>query len=56
MLFRFKINKEEAYKLIEFAAIATVCDVVDLIDENRIFVKNGLENDKCNIQHRIKCT
>ncbi|MDR5586566.1 MULTISPECIES: single-stranded-DNA-specific exonuclease RecJ [Clostridium] len=40
---KINISKEELYKLIEFVAIATVCDVVDLIDENRIFVKNGLK-------------
>jgi single-stranded-DNA-specific exonuclease len=37
------IDKNECYKFMEFLAIATVCDVVDLVDENRIFVKKGLE-------------
>lgn len=35
-------GKEEANFLIEYVAIATVCDVVDLIGENRIIVKEGL--------------
>ncbi len=30
------------HELLEFAAIATVCDVMELLDENRIVVKYGL--------------
>lgn len=39
----FNIEDEKFLDLIQFAAIATVCDVVDLVDENRIIVKKGLE-------------
>ena len=39
-----KIDFKEAYnEYLQFAGIATVCDVVDLIDENRIILKNALK-------------
>ena len=39
----YGIAVEEAYKLLEFAAIATVGDIMELQDENRIIVKEGLK-------------
>lgn len=36
------INEDEIYELLQYAAIGTICDVVDLVDENRIIAKNGL--------------
>lgn len=37
------IAESEALELMEFCAIATVCDIVDLTGENRIIVKRGLK-------------
>ncbi|SET33536.1 single-stranded-DNA-specific exonuclease RecJ [[Clostridium] polysaccharolyticum] len=37
------IKAEKAGELLEFAAIATVCDVMDLVDENRTIVQYGLK-------------
>lgn len=36
-------SKDEANVFIGYVAIATVCDVVDLVGENRIIVKEGLK-------------
>lgn len=39
---RFGVEREELYRLLEYAAIATVADVMDLEGENRIIVREGL--------------
>lgn len=39
----YNIHKEEWYPLLENAAMATVGDVMDLVDENRVIVKEGLK-------------
>ena len=41
--FEKKLAEEE---FLEFAAIATVCDVMDLVNENRALVKHGIEKLK----------
>lgn len=42
-IFEKQGNKSYIEELLPFAAIATVCDVVPLSDENRIIVSNGLK-------------
>ncbi|MGN0297696.1 MAG: single-stranded-DNA-specific exonuclease RecJ [Lachnospiraceae bacterium] len=54
----YKIEKEDLYELLPYAAIATVADVMDLQDENRIIVKEGLkrlaETKNVGLQELIK--
>ena len=43
MFFRLGgLSQERCDRFLEYTAIATVADVMDLVDENRIFVKEGL--------------
>lgn len=37
------VLREALEEFLEFAALATVCDVMELVDENRIIVKEGLK-------------
>ncbi len=41
---KLNMNPNKYKDLLEFAAIGTICDVVDLKDENRIIAKLGLKN------------
>ena len=45
LLERYDIPEKDEYEkeLISYTAIATVCDVMELVDENRIIVKHGLD-------------
>lgn len=36
-------EEQELQEFIEIAGIGTICDVVDLVDENRIIAKNGIK-------------
>lgn len=40
---QYQVSEKKLQELITFAAIATVCDVMDLVQENRAIVKQGLE-------------
>lgn len=35
--------KKDIYRYLEIVSLATICDVMPVLDENRIIVKNGLE-------------
>jgi len=39
----FGLPQDEHEKFLEYVAMATICDVMELVDENRILVKEGLK-------------
>lgn len=41
---QFEIPKENKREMLELAGIATVCDIMELLDENRILVKEALKS------------
>lgn len=49
------LDNDEWKKYIEYAAIATVCDVVDLKGENRFIVKQGLKDIMNEDNYGLKC-
>ncbi|WP_027625862.1 single-stranded-DNA-specific exonuclease RecJ [Clostridium lundense] len=54
------IDEKNLYELLQYAAIGTICDVVDLVDENRIIAKNGLKilrnTENLGLKHLMKET
>ena len=49
-------TKREAEDLLDFVAMATVCDVMSLTGENRILVKRGIKENPSYEKHRIAGT
>jgi len=43
LFFKLGVDMKFVNEFIEIAGIGTICDVVDLVDENRIIAKNALE-------------
>lgn len=39
-----QVTEEDRREILEFAGIATICDVMELLDENRIIVKEALKS------------
>lgn len=43
---KYSVTEEDRREVLEFAGIATVCDVMELLDENRIIVKEAIKSMK----------
>ena len=54
----FNVGEEKHEEFLEYVAMATICDVMDLVGENRILVKEGLkrlqDTDNIGIRELIK--
>lgn len=51
---RLEGDSEYLNSLLEYVAMGTVCDIVSLTDENRIFVIEGLKRINCTEKYAIK--
>ena len=50
-----KVSEEDKREILEFAGIATVCDVMELLDENRILVKEALKSMSHSANLGLRC-
>ena len=50
-----RVSEEDKREIMEFAGIATVCDVMELLDENRILVKEALKSMSHSANLGLRC-
>lgn len=50
-----RVSEEDKREILEFAGIATVCDVMELLDENRILVKEALKSMSHSANLGLRC-
>lgn len=52
---KVEVSVEDKREILEFAGIATVCDVMELLDENRVLVKEALKSMSHSANLGLRC-